>query len=177
MTVAIIRCILCRTPWTTATSTCWIEVLHHKCRQSVAFFSRCSIYLLILFCLINYTHLSICIEPCRSHCFVCSYMFCLHSVCWLSLLDYLTCTSSQDEGNIDWNALMAIMLVCLPHHGCSVSVIQELSPHVLITSAKQEQCLLEFIEKLGKLSHLNHYFKWSAQIISWLFSSFYETCV
>ncbi len=37
MTVAIIRCILCRTPWTTATSTCWIEVLHHKCRQSVAF--------------------------------------------------------------------------------------------------------------------------------------------
>uniref|UniRef100_A0A672KAK7 Uncharacterized protein n=1 Tax=Sinocyclocheilus grahami TaxID=75366 RepID=A0A672KAK7_SINGR len=47
---------------------------------------------------------------------------------------------------------MAIMLVCLPHHEFSVSVIQELSPNVLITSAKQEQSLLEFIEKLGKLS-------------------------
>lgn len=97
---------------------------------------------------------------------LCLILYFLLAQCWLSLLDYLTCMSSQDEGNIDWNALMAIMLVCLPHHECSVSVIQELSPHVLITSAKQEQCLLEFIEKLGKLSNLNNYFKWSAQLIS-----------
>uniref|UniRef100_A0A673LQ21 Uncharacterized protein n=1 Tax=Sinocyclocheilus rhinocerous TaxID=307959 RepID=A0A673LQ21_9TELE len=53
---------------------------------------------------------------------------------------------------------MAIMLVCLPHHEFSVSVIQELSPNVLITSAKQEQSLLEFIEKLGKLSNFKSLF-------------------
>lgn len=123
MTVAIIRCILCRTPWTTATSTCWIEVLHHKCRQSVAFswvqISRCSLFLsfcwsLNLFCL-STTLLNIWafalsrVSPTASFVLI---FFCLHSVCWLSLLDYLTCMSSQDEGNIDWNALVAIMLVC-----------------------------------------------------------------
>lgn len=164
MTVAIIRCILCRTPWTTATSTCWIEVLHHKCRQSVAFswvqISRCS--LLLSFCwslnlffvylphYLTFEHLHWAVSlP-----LLCLFLYFLLAQCLLVVSARLLDLHVKPRWRKHW-------LECFGGHYVSlfsVSVIQELSPHVLITSAKQEQSLIEFIEKLGKLSNFKSLF-------------------
>lgn len=48
--------------------------------------------------------------------------------------------------------------VYLFSHLLFVLVIQELSPNVIITSAKQEHSLTKFIEKLGKVFSLKNKF-------------------